>query len=119
VTTAESPQLAAIKARHEDVRDKINDPALTVGAEIHMEVGMSVGQTGLASVMVDKLGRLWRFNPNQNYADPLVMIFDPSTPLAHPAVVQHVLSIASHRVPWTDLPDPDDTQATHGFKAHE
>lgn len=86
-------QLAAIKARHDEVRRQINDPGVT---EVTMPGGMRWDQTGLSTVMVDEIGRFWNVDGNV-----MRMVFDPG-----PRNVGY-----SH--------GDRDTQTDHGFPAKD
>lgn len=87
--TEPDAQLAAIKARHQVVRDQINAPDLPIGYVVKSEMGAGLGQIGLTEVFIDKHNRLWR---NADGGGAMVLVFDPN---------------------------PSDPQAAHGFKAHE
>lgn len=102
-TESHDAQLAAIKARHEAVRQKFADPGVT---EIDGEISdlAMVHDAGLMSAYLDPLGRLWTLTlegePRRIVAR---MAFDPN----------------AGRDPLLDPTWPvDDTQAAQGFKAH-
>lgn len=115
-------QLAAIKARHEEVRHQLRDPAVT---ELKLPPSMRLDQTGLSAVMVDKIGRFWNVD-----GETLKVVFDPKparAPLYSPADIasglrpigQRVYDVHAEKWITPGVPDTDDTQAAQGFPAKE
>lgn len=68
---SEDPNLTAIKHRHARLRDLFHRRRVV----FQMPAGVRLGQLGLATIMVDELGRLWRV-PN-SAAEPLTIVWDP------------------------------------------
>lgn len=65
--------LDEIRAKHAEIRGKVNDPFLKVGAVVMvpLPLQMTIGQIGLSDVLADHHGRLW-----MGHEGALVLIHD-------------------------------------------